>query len=295
MSDSQHLKYLVTNPENVQWGMSIHSVGWQQIEPHSDYPPRLHPTRYLFNPSRGRVLNEFQLLFLTRGSGSFSCASCGPEKLFRVHEGDMFLLFPGEWHSYHPDEDCGWDEYWIGFTGSIVGNWFEMGFLDKRSPIFHVGLKEDMVNLYRDALRLATDQESHYQQALCGIVCHLLSHCLFYDSNAEFHANKVSDSINAARLFINDNIRDVTPESVADHLFMSYSKFRKMFKEYIGLAPGQYIAEVKVNMARELLTNTDRPIKEIAFSLGFENEEYFSTCFKRLTGFKPSAYRASHI
>ena len=29
----------------------------------------------------------------------------------------MILLFPGEWHSYYPDSETGWDEYWVGFRG----------------------------------------------------------------------------------------------------------------------------------------------------------------------------------
>ena len=40
----------------------------------------------------------------------------------------MFLLFPGEWHTYTPDKETGWNEYWIGFDGKIMENWEKNGF-----------------------------------------------------------------------------------------------------------------------------------------------------------------------
>ena len=72
---------------------------------------------------------------------------------------------------------------------------------------------------------------------------------------------------------------------------MSYSKFRKMFKEYTGFAPAQYIQEVRMNMAKEMLANTSKSIKEIAFELGYDNKDYFFTVFRKITGITPVSYR----
>ncbi len=44
-------------------------------------------------------------------------------------------------------------------------------------------------------------------------------------------------------------------------------------------------------MAKELLTNSSKTIKEIAFELGFENKDYFFTVFKKVTGTTPKSYR----
>ena len=74
---------------------------------------------------------------------------------------------------------------------------------------------------------------------------------------------------------------------------MSYSRFRKLFKEYTGFAPSQYIQEVRMNVAKELLTNTSKSIKEIAVELGYENTDYFFIAFKKITGSTPLTYRTS--
>ena len=49
--------------------------------------------RYLFNTQNGRILNEYQLLYITKGKGMFSSKSSG---IWQLKEGYMFLLFPGE-------------------------------------------------------------------------------------------------------------------------------------------------------------------------------------------------------
>ena len=67
IDDSLHLKYLVINPNDLLWGMAVNSVGFQEIGPGMPYPPSNHPSRYLFSAEKGRILNEYQLLYITKG------------------------------------------------------------------------------------------------------------------------------------------------------------------------------------------------------------------------------------
>ena len=69
MDNSIHLKYLAISQTDLKWGMTINSVGFQNIAAHMPYPPGNHPSRYLFSTDNGRVLNEYQLLYITRGGG----------------------------------------------------------------------------------------------------------------------------------------------------------------------------------------------------------------------------------
>lgn len=289
MPESIHLKYLVTSPQDRKIGLTITSVGMQNICPNEDYPPLKHPTRYHFDPEKGRILYEYQLLILTKGSGSFRSASMTQPA--RIKEGDMFLLFPGEWHSYRPDPDTGWTEFWVGFYGSIADGWFGSGVISKNHPVFHVMKTETIGNLYRQAMECADKQESGYQQMLCGIVCNLLSSCIYYDKNAGFRQDSIQELIAKVRRYINDNMGNATPEKAAAFTSVSYSKLRKLFRQYTGLTLGKYIAEVRTNKAKELLSNTDFSVGDIASQLNFFNEEYFSTYFKRITGESPSQYR----
>lgn len=281
-------KYLTINPSDQQWGLAINSVGYQSIAENEVYPPQGHPTRYLFDIRKGRTLDEYQLLYITKGQGVFFSESGGRHK---VKEGEMFLLFPGERHTYRPDESTGWNEYWIGFNGRIMADWVKEGFFPKESPVFNVGLNEDLISLYKRAIVIADAQEANYQQALSGIACNLVSMALYLSRNKDFSSSDISAQINSAKIAVHENVSTITPEELARLVCMSYSKFRKIFKEYTGFAPSQYIQEVRINMAKEMLTNTSRSIKEIAFELGYENKDYFFTSFRKVAGMTPVGYR----
>ena len=283
-----HRKYLTINPADQTWGIAINSVGMQSIAKNEVYPPTGHPTRYLFDTDKGRVLSEYQLLYITKGKGQFFSESSG---MHQVKEGYMFLLFPGERHTYRPDENTGWNEYWIGFDGRIMDEWVRSGFFSKESPVYNIGLNEEIITLYKRAIIIADAQEANYQQALAGIACNLVSMALYLSRNRDFNKSDVASQMNQAKIAVHENISAITPEELARITCMSYSKFRKIFKEYTGFAPSQYIQEVRITMAKELLTNTSKSIKEIAIELGYENKDYFFTVFKKVTGNTPITYR----
>ena len=288
MPQTTRRKYLTINPSDQKWGLTTHSVGHQVISENEAYPPQNHPTRYLFNTTNGRVLDEYQLLYITRGKGIFASESSGRHV---VNEGDLFLLFPGEWHSYCPDPSTGWNEYWIGINGEIIDQWVEKGFFSKESPRFKVGLNEDIISLYKRAIIIAEAQEACFQQALSGIACNLLGMAVYLSKNRSFIGSDVAAQINKAKITIHENISTIRPEDLAKMMCMSYSRFRKTFKEYTGFAPSQFIQEVKIKTAKEMLTNTFMSVKEIAYELGFENKDYFFTVFRKLTGMTPIHYR----
>ena len=287
MNDALHLKYLVAAPADLLWGTAINSVGFQEVGPGEPYPPSNHPSRYLFSEERGRVLEEYQLLYITRGHGRFRSTHVPDGILLRP--GHLFLLFPGEWHTYRPDPSTGWKEFWIGFNGAMVEEWVKGGFFSREKPVLQVGLHSDIVSLYNDAIHTAAFQQSGFQQCLGGIVAHLMGLARMYQRQETF--SEVRDKINQAKIIIGEQYRTIRPEEVAAQLYMGYSNFRRIFKEYTGFAPAQYIQEVRLNRIKELLTNTTLPIKEIADECGLENYDYFFTLFRRLTGMTPSDYR----
>lgn len=283
-------KYITINPADQQWGLAITSVGHQSIAENEVYPPQGHPMRYIFDTGSGRTLNEYQLLYITKGKGRFNSEASGRKAL---EGGHMFLLFPGEWHTYRPDQETGWNEYWIGFNGKIMDEWVRNGFFSKENPIFDIGLNEEIIALYKRAIIIADAQEANYQQALAGIVSNLASMAIYLSRNRDSKISDISSQIDSAKIAVHEHISTITPEELAQMTCMSYSRFRKLFKEYTGFAPSQYIQEVRMNVAKELLTNTSKSIKEIAVELGYENTDYFFIAFKKITGSTPLTYRTS--
>ena len=85
--------------------------------------------------------------------------------------------------------------------------------------------------------------------------------------------------------------RKVTVREAAEHVGYSVGHFSKKFKATFGCSPQEYISNMKLELAKERLRNTDRPIAEIAQELGFYDASYFGNFFKSKTGVFPSTYR----
>lgn len=282
-------KYLIVTPKDLLWGGAINSVGMQIIEPGEAYPPANHPVRYVFKPESGRVLNEYQLIYLIRGKGTFRSASL-PQDV-KVEAGDAFLLFPGEWHSYQPDPSTGWVEYWIGFTGKFISYLQENGTLSKAHPVYHAGIREDITNLYLQAMDISRKQYSGFQSVLYSIAFHLVSLVNYYGDNATYSIGDTAQMVQKSRILMEQADYRITPESIAAELGISYSKFRKDFKAYVGIPPGKFMLKNRINKACELLTNSNDSIKSIALSLDFANENNFYAIFHQMTGMTPMQYR----
>lgn len=289
VKNSIHIRYLIANERDNKWGLIINSVGFQCIVPGEPYPPQNHPTRYLFRVDKGRILNEYQLLYITKGEGSFTSDRCSNST---VKEGDMFLLFPNEWHSYKPDTKTGWNEYWIGFSGKNMDERFNANFFDKKKPILNVGLRDELVSMYLQAINVAKEQKKGYQQLLAGIVDYLLGSAYLLSIYSSSEDQKIANLITKAKFIILENLSSqLSLEEISQKLNISYSWFRKTFKKYTGFSPQQYIMEIKMQKAKELLTNSDMSISDIAFELGFDNPNYFYTVFKNKTKTTPLNYR----
>lgn len=80
-------------------------------------------------------------------------------------------------------------------------------------------------------------------------------------------------------------------EELAMKLGISYSWFRKVFKEYTGYAPAKYFQELKLRKAKQLLIESSMSVKEICYELNYTSTEHFFSVFKKHTNFTPTEYR----
>lgn len=280
--------YLIANKADEEYGCTVSVVGSQTISPDEDYPSKEHPPGYLFDPERGRILQEYQLLYIVKGRGEFANQTTS----YDIVKGTLVLLRPGIWHSYKPSKNEGWTEYFIGFSGEIADKAIEKLFAEDEQ-IFNVGLKQEMVDLYQRAIEVAAEDRPSAQQLLCGIVMHLLGN-LSYIAHSAITADRMDQIIEQAKAIMQEKAsQNIDLDMLAEQLNVSYSWFRKVFREYTGYPPAKYFMLVKLRRAQYLLVNTQESIKEIAFSLGFKSPEHFYTTFKRVMGSTPSIYRKS--
>lgn len=89
-----------------------------------------------------------------------------------------------------------------------------------------------------------------------------------------------------------DPARNWTLTDLAGLANTSEEHLRRLCQKSLGRSPGKQLATLRIGQAAQLLTTTTQKIETIAHSVGYTNPFAFSNAFKRLTGFRPSDYRA---
>jgi AraC-like DNA-binding protein len=284
-------KYLPVSTEDQDWGLQILHAGCHAYGPGKEYPDSGHPAHHRFDWENGRLLQEYSLVYITNGIGEYNSPKTGSLPL---EGGSVILVFPNERHLYRPGPDTGWTEYWIGFNGPNMDNLVNKKFFSPLKPVFNIGYNETMINLFMQVIAAINKEQPGYQPLVCGAVMYMLGQLHSSAKQQLFSAGDEEKIVGHARLIIRSNLESgISPQDIADQLKISYSRFRKLFKEYTGIAPVQYQIQLKLEKAKEELINTSKSIKEIAFTLNFESSQYFSIQFKEKTGLTPVEFRNS--
>jgi AraC-like DNA-binding protein len=285
---SNTFKYLTHNPEDSRWGLYLTVAGSARVSPDTDYPPAGHPTGYHFNWNNGRILQEYQINYITEGEGIIETQAGS----YPVREGSVIMLQPNLWHRYKPLRHKGWVEHYVGFMGITADTMIKSSELLHDSPVILIGYHEPILNNYNEIFNHARAEKPGYHQICAGLVMHILGQIISIKKNENFRHSIIEKTIQKACMVIRDNpARNLVIEDLARELNVNYSLFRKAFKKYTGLSPMQYHTSLRMKQAVYLLTNTDLSVKEISFNLGFCSVFYFSKLFKEKTNKTPSEFR----
>lgn len=103
---------------------------------------------------------------------------------------------------------------------------------------------------------------------------------------------KSKSTIEHAKSIIHNNFKsDLSLAVIAGSLQLSKNYFGQIFKEQMGLTVNEYINLVRINKAKELLEKSTLKVYEIAYEVGFNDQHYFSSVFKKIVGVSPTEYR----
>lgn len=110
------------------------------------------------------------------------------------------------------------------------------------------------------------------------------------DPNIQNDHEKVS--VRQALLYLSEyHTQDLNVQELANSLNISYRHLARMFKHVTGMTIIENLNNIRVNEAKKLLKETDKPIREIAQKVGYENEYYFTTIFNKYAYTSPSKFR----
>lgn len=289
LSDSTFYRYFPVSKRDEKWGLFVTTAGESRVAPHANYPLGAHPDDYAFDTRQRRVLDSFALLYISSGRGKFE--SVGISTV--IEPGHAFLLFPGVWHRYAPALETGWHEHWLGFDGEIARRWLRHKFISPKSPVLKINAEDTVLATFSRLMQAIRSNRPALQQILAGATANLLG--LVYSAQQTLpsmespHASAIEMAIVRIQ---NEFARDLDMKQLAQDLGVSYSWLRSTFVAHTGLSPHQYLLELRLVRARNLLAETQISVKEIARQTGFGNEHYFSRLFRQKLNCTPSQWRS---
>ena len=221
----------------------------------------------------------------------------------RVKKNDCLIIFPGVTHNYflRENESC-----------KIIDLVFKPGDLSVFTPL---DLKQNMRFLYE----LKEPQIDYLRFLDNGEIKTSLEHILFQQEHPSQQSNMlkkiyfcelyllISKVIAETRddlgkpknryvtlgldLLANFYSTQLTVEDIASQVGISSRHFSRLFVQELGITVPDYLSILRIKKAKDLLQNSEMDITRIAYSLGFNSSQYFTTCFKRIEHLTPKEYR----
>jgi AraC-like DNA-binding protein len=282
------LHYLPFSEEDEKLGMVCTTVGNVEVPPYVEYPPHKNEHPAIFrNVAEGRILPNFHIIYITRGKGIFETG----EKNYTVSQGSAFFLLPGVKHRYKPIFESGWHEYWVGFQGKNFNKLMEAGLLSRECVFSEIGLHDSIIASFNMIIDEVKTQAPLFQLKACAGILSLIAEILTRNRRKD-QMNNYQKIVEKAKSLMEANVSGaINLPGISEQIGISTSRFNEIFKTYTSMTPYQYYMQLKIKKAADLLEQRDAPIKEVAYSLGFEDQYYFSRFFKKKTGIAPSAWR----
>lgn len=251
----------------------IYTCGYESCAPGHSYGPILR--------------NGYLIHYILNGSGIYKARG----KLYRLCEGDAFLICPGELIYYEADMHTPWTYTWIGMQGIKIKGYLERTSLFDDLTV-HFG-NDAQIRRCHEKMAEA-DQLTQNRDLIMNSILYEYLFLLadkFPNGKIAIQENRTGHVEEALR-YIEDHYCDpFTVQELADHLGLNRSYLHRIFKSFTGVSIQSYLLDYRIRQACILLKTTPLSVRVIAHSVSYIDPLYFSRIFHQKMGVSPSEYR----
>jgi len=239
---------------------------------------------------RKKGLPENFLFYCVDGAGWYKIG----DKRYEVKPNEFFILPQHVEHAYGSDEHDPWTIYWVHFGGDNVPVFNEMNVVKEHFKPFYIKNNSEIFSLFT---RIYKTLEKGYSTDNLVFANMCLSHFItLFIYNAKHTVDipsEKADCVDSAIAYMQLHIDgSISLDELSRINNYSTSRFSNLFKHKTGYAPIDYFIQMKMQKACQQLDFSDRSIKDIAYTLGFDDPYYFSRRFRKIIGMSPNKYRS---
>jgi AraC-like DNA-binding protein len=295
--------YFPVSEQDMAMGLYVTGAGRQFIAPDEPYPPASHPTMYMFSWNTGRILPEYQLLYIYSGCGEFESQETGR---LEVGPGTAIFLIPDVWHRYRPKLQTGWTEGYVSFNGQIPHIWENAKLITPAHAMWKLCKPSRFERKLRMIMAMLTgnkQSEGSLQQSAAFIILtaitDILSDCgpggVYLRPDAcDQQRTTANDPIVSAALELiwNHGHRNkLSVAEIARQVGVTRRTLARHFLQHHGKTLLDEMTTSRLVRSQRFLRETHLPIKRIAHATGFSSSTHLATVFRRELGMTPGQFR----
>lgn len=256
----------------------------------------------------GRSIEFYLLIHLTSGNMKMQT----PDGKYALLPGET-LIIPPHTH-YIPLESDGCTYYFIHFSADIAcyqkktltvslgallpsGSYHyvydnENGSVIEVAPLIKSDRNEQIEQIFASISRL----EPHFNATHKLLIDNYLRELLILLSSELSKYKNMNRNFHRIVEYIKTSYNeDISLSGLATRFELSETYIARLFKHEFNLRPSDYVNRVRIEVAKDLLIHTERPITEIADNVGYSSLYYFSRVFKSIVGISPKEYRNENV
>ena len=238
-------------------------------------------------PFRRRVLPTRGLVYVSAGSGMYE--EHDPRDTRQTVEGPAVIwLAPGVMHGYGPDA-AGWSEHWVLFEGEAYAAFEAGGLAAPRRAVQPLSRPIDAAPVIFGDLRDALAAVGPRSELAASVAVQRL---LLAILDATDPAGAPVPEASAVDVVVRDAVLPLSVAERAAAVGLTPRELAAAVRGATGLPVNEYVIEVRIARARELLAGTRLDVGQVANRVGYDDAAYFSRLFRRRTGVAPSVFRA---
>ena len=250
--------------EQSEW-LSLHQCGKQACAP-----------SYRFGPA---VRDHYLIHCIFQGEGRFEASG----KSYTLGAGQGFLIVPWQTTVYTADAVHPWVYRWMGFSGRDAAALLDTCGLSAEQPVLAFHDIARMDRCLEDLLRRYDAGDNAF-----SLIAGIYRFFALLLEDVPSAGGSGNHTLDVAVDHIRKNYSyPLTVEETARRCGGDRSHLFRLFKRHLGISPQQYLLNLRLTRAQELLRGTDLSVTEVAFSCGFSDISHFSRSFHQAFGIPP--------
>lgn len=234
-----------------------------------------------------------EIYYITKGLGEFQIE----DKRFPVSEGNLIIVNPHIEHTEFSSKESPLEYISLSIEGMIFE--FDKPYKNQNYGLYNCDSIKDRINPILQLLLLEAEEEGMNHETSCQNLAEMFVIHVMRMQNLSLHPSldtKMSKECGAAKRYIDSNyMENITLDLLAELTHMNKFYLVHSFTKYTGLSPINYLTQKRVQISMEYLASTDYSIAQIASSVGFSSQSYFSQVFRKALGMTPVQYRKQQI